>query len=533
MVLTVPAALSRRSVALTSLAAMSDEVDFSVLVGALPDLLAVADRDGIVYANPAWTATLGIAVGDLVGGDFFEHVHVDDREQTMQVLKEVWDGTPNTTYSNRLRHGDGHFIDVRWSLVAHGDLLQATGRDISQYRELREKLGESIAVSAGVLATAVDPIIVIDVRGHIFQANEATATLLGYETEDLIGQNVSLLMPEPYRSEHDGYLTAYLEGGDPKVIGRGREVQARRSDGTTFPISLSVSEVMAGERRLFTGIIHDLSERNRQREQLREAARVLELRVEERTQALQQLLTEFRRSNEDLERFAYIASHDLQAPLRNVRQGLELLDEHLAEQTGQGFDEEAQDLRGLVMDSIGRMESLIAGLLSYSRVQTSEGQTESERVDLGQLADDVVGLLAMELDDAGAAVEIQSLPTLEGRGSLLGQVLQNLISNAIRYRSPERDLLITLSGETTDGHVELRVADNGMGIDPSQHDRIFEMFRRGSEEHGGVGIGLALCRRIIEGHGGTISVESRPGDGATFVCRLPIAAGPRIGDLSL
>jgi len=529
------------------MAAMTDSVDFPALVDGLPDMVAVAGRDRIVYANPAWTSTLGWSVDDVVNGDFFELVHPEDREETARVIDAVWAGRPNVRYGNRLRHSDGHYIDVRWSLVAEDGLLHATGRDISQYRLLREQLGESLAISSGVFATAVDPVIVIDTKGSVIDANQATATLLGYELAEIVGRNVSMLMPEPYQSEHDGYLAAYLAGGDPKVIGRGREVEAQRSDGTTFPIALSVSEVITDQRHLFTGIIHDLSERNRQREQLQEAARVLEQRVADRTHALERLLSEFRRSNEDLERFAYIASHDLQAPLRNVRQGLELLDEHLAESGEAGFDDEADELRSLVMDSIGRMESLIAGLLSYSRVQTSEGQTNLEDVDLQALTADVLGLIALDVEDAGATITVGELPTIRGRESLLGQVLQNLLANALRYGAPERPLEVSITAELVDGTdsaesvVELRIADNGVGIAPSQHERIFEMFRRGADQqdtsgdpgHGGVGIGLALCRRIIEGHHGTIRVDSTPGVGSTFICRLPTQAQPRVGDLKL
>lgn len=511
---------------------MTDEVDFAALVQGLPDMVAVANRKQVVYANTAWTTTLGWAVEDIVGGDFFALIHPDDRAQTEQVISDVWAGTPNVRYGNRLRHHDGHYIDVRWSLIAHGDLLHATARDISPYRELREQLGESLAISSGVLATAVDPVIVIDTGGTVIEANQATAVLLGYEVAEIVGQNVSMLMPEPYRSEHDGYLSAYLAGGEAKVIGRGREVEARRSDGTTFPIALSVSEVITGQRQLFTGIIHDLTERNRQREQLEEAARVLEARVAERTMALQHLLSEFERSNEDLERFAYIASHDLQAPLRNVRQGLELLDEHLLESSEAGFDDEAMELRGLVLDSIGRMESLIAGLLSYSRVQTSEGQTKLDDVDLQQLVAQVLGLLAADIADAKATVVVGDLPALQGRESLLAQVVQNLVANSLRYGAANRSLEIEIDAQIIDDTVELRITDNGIGIEPSQHERIFEMFRRGTEAHNGVGIGLALCRRIVEGHGGTIEVESTPGSGATFLCRLPVKGRHRVRDLS-
>ncbi len=219
-----------------------------------------------------------------------------------------------------------------------------------------------------VLRTAVDPIIVIDQEGRILRANQATERLFGYSGDYLVGKNVSMLMPEPYRSEHDGYLGRYLRTGDARIIGIGREVVGQKADGSTFPMSLAVSEAKTGQDHLFTGIIHDLTERNRQRDELASANAHLEERVLERTEQLETALVETRRSNRDLEQFAYVASHDLQAPLRNVRQGIELLDDHLVENLGSHFDDEANQLRELTVGAVVRMEEMIRGLLSYSRL---------------------------------------------------------------------------------------------------------------------------------------------------------------------
>lgn len=376
------------------------------------------------------------------------------------------------------------------------------------------------AVANAILRTAVDPIIVIQPCGTIVNANRATTDLFGYAFDDLVGSNVNMLMPEPYRSEHDGYLTRYLTNGGPRIIGIGREVEAQRADGSVFPMALAVSEVQTDNDHLFTGIIHDLTERNRQRDELSLANTELEARVEERTDQLRVLLDEVRRSNRDLEQFAYIASHDLQAPLRNVRQGLELLDEHLQETVGALFDNEAQELRDLVIAAVSRMEELIRGLLAYSRVEQHHDDRES--IDLNQVAGDVVAILQPEVDSVSGTVTVEDLPTVVADPIQLGQVFQNLVENALRYRSDERDLAVTIMcRDTRDGQVAIAIADNGCGIEPAHHDRIFELFRRGHSGYDGVGLGLAICQRIIEGHGGTIWVESEAGSGATFVFTLP------------
>lgn len=378
-----------------------------------------------------------------------------------------------------------------------------------------------------VLEAAVDPIIVIDSAGIMLTANPATSDLFGYANSELLGRNVSMLMPEPYRSEHDGYLARYLTTGERHIIGIGREVEAQRSDGSIFPMALAVSQVdLPGESPRFAGIIHDISARVDAARRLQEANEQLEERVQQRTDELRLSLAELNRSNRDLEQFAYIASHDLRAPLRNVRQGVGLLDDHLKTTLGGGFDDEANELRDLTERAIDRMDDLINGLLAYSRVhQTGELATES--VDLARLAADVVESMEIEIEDAGAAVEVSALPTVIGNRTQLRQLLTNLIQNSLKYRSSSAPPRIDVSCDQTDGHWVISVQDNGIGVDPDQHHRIFDLFRRGHTGYDGVGIGLAICQRIVERHRGEIWVESQPNEGAAFHFSLPAPGGGR------
>ena len=377
-------------------------------------------------------------------------------------------------------------------------------------------------LTQAILDTAVDPIIVIDERGVIEEANQATTTLLGHDRAALIGRNVSMLMPEPFRSEHDGYLERYLRTGEARIIGSGREVVAQRADGSEFPIQLSVSEVVSEENghRRFTGIIHDLTERFTAERALQEANRTLEARVETRTAELRTLLVELERSNRDLEQFAYIASHDLQTPLRNVRQGLELLDEHLEETIGAGFDDEASELRRLVSAAVVRMEDLIDGLLSFSRVDRRT-DAPAIAVDLNDVVSELRQLFTIDIEEANVELEVGALPTVVGDRTQLRQLLQNLLQNALKYRSVDDDPKVTISGVENNGEWIISVGDNGIGIDPNQHDRIFDLFRRGHAGYDGVGLGLAIAQRIVERHDGRIWVESEAGQGATFHFALP------------
>jgi PAS domain S-box-containing protein len=378
------------------------------------------------------------------------------------------------------------------------------------------------AIARAILEAAVDAIIVISPIGAILSANEATVKLFGWEQEQMVGRNVSMLMPEPYRSEHDHYLERYLATGAAHIIGIGREVEAQRADGTIFPMSLSVSEVKTGELHLFTGIIHDLTERNRQRDALERANEELEMRVAERTRELDESLEELQRSNRDLDQFASVASHDLKTPLRNVRQALELLEEHLTGGLGVEFDDEATELRNFTFDAATRMEDLIDGLLAYARVQ---GASVDDVVDLGDVVAGVVAAVHLDLEELDATLDIAELPMVVGSGVQLRQVFFNLVGNAIRYRSPERTLALAIEVEELGERVQVTLRDNGVGIDEDHHGRIFELFRRVQKTSEGVGLGLAICQRVIEAHGGTIRVESEPGAGSAFIFDLPLAAG--------
>ncbi len=389
-----------------------------------------------------------------------------------------------------------------------------------------------------VLRTAVDPIIIIEQDGTMAHVNQATERLLGYRAGDLIGRNISMLMPEPHRSAHDGYLANYLATGEASIIGIGREVEAVRADGSVLPMSLAVSETHFDGRSWFTGVLHDLTQRRQVEADLREATERLEERVRERTAQLEASMVELSRSNRDLEQFAYIASHDLQAPLRNVRQGLELLDDHLEETRGERFEGEAAELRDLTMAAVLRMEEMIRGLLSYSRLDRT-GQPPRQSVDLAALADEVVDQLRPQLAEVGGRVEVGPLPTVDGDEIQLRQLLQNLLENATKYRHDDRPLVISVEAERADGDDNdnnggddggwrVTVADNGIGIDHDQRDRVFELFRRAHAGYEGVGLGLAICQRIVERHGGDIWVDDEPDGGSAFRFTLP-GAEPETG----
>ena len=224
------------------------------------------------------------------------------------------------------------------------------------------------------------------------------------------------------------------------------------------------------------------------------------------------------RSNQELERFAYVASHDLQEPLRMIASYTELLQQRY----GDRLDERADRYIEYAADGARRMQSMISGLLEFSRIK--EPDEELEPVDLNDVLDSVRRDVSVALVEAGGRLEVEtSLPVVRGDWDRLAQVFRNLISNAIKFRDEEPPR-VRVTAEAGDGVWRIGVQDNGIGIDPEYFDRVFVVFKRLNtrREYGGAGIGLALCRKIVEHHGGRIELESEPGVGSTFTVVLPI-----------
>jgi PAS domain S-box-containing protein len=367
-------------------------------------------------------------------------------------------------------------------------------------RESRERR-ESEERLRAVVDTAADAIITIDPLGSIQSFNPAATRLFGYAAAEVIGRNVSLLMPEPDRSQHDGYLRRYLESGEPHVIGVGREVTAQRKDGSRMPIGLAVSEMHLGSRRMFTGILHDLT--HRKRAEARQAELIDDLQV----------------VNEELKNFAYVVSHDLKAPLR----GIGSLADWLLSDYADKLDDQGREYLTLMKGRVSRMDALIDGILVYSRI----GRVNETHVavDLNALVAETVQMLAPPPE---VVVTVEgTLPTVIGEHIRLQQVFQNLISNAIKHRDKPEGRIRIACTDAGDAW-QLSVADNGPGIETRHHERIFQLFQvlTPRDQKESTGVGLALVKKIVELYGGRVWLESRPGEGSTFFFTLPKAGPP-------
>ena len=356
-------------------------------------------------------------------------------------------------------------------------------------------MGERESILQSILDTAVDSIITIDARGVIESVNKATTERFGYEEAELIGQNVRVLMPSEYAEQHDGFLKSYLDTGRAKIIGIGREVPCLRKDGTTFPGDLAVSEIELEDRKLFTGILRDLTERKTAEEQL--------AKVVGRVEAAEELAS--------VGTLVAGLAHEIGTPMGVIRGHAKLLEKAVD-------GDRARWRLETIQQQIERISRIIQSLLNMARPKASERVP----VALVPLIETTLSFLSEKLGRR----QVEIVRDFEASGSIVGdperlqQLLLNLFLNAVDSMPDGGELRVGVHGDRHAGTM-LTVEDTGIGIEPENLSRIFDAFYTSKEAGTGNGLGLMVASRIAADHGGTIEVESSVGEGTLFRVHLP------------
>lgn len=343
-----------------------------------------------------------------------------------------------------------------------------------------------------VFEAAPGAMLVVDAQHHISMANAQVEELFGYPREELLGQPVSMLLPLELRLRHDELMRGVKDIDRSRAMGAGRELRGRHKNGADIPLEIGLNPLRSGQQEpMFLVILADITLHKKEEARLARIAENLE------------------RSNKDLEQFAYVASHDLKAPLRAIKTLARWIEQDAQGQLPERSHEHLEKLQGRVL----RMERLLDDLLEYSRV--GRKRNKLERVDTAEVAQVAVGLAS---PPEGFQVHLPSpMPVLEAERVPLEQVFRNLFHNAIKHHHKEQGE-ISVSWEERGDQILFSVQDDGPGIKPEFHERIFQMFKtlRRRDEVEGSGMGLALIKKIVEHQGGTVWVESQPEQGATF-----------------
>jgi two-component system sensor kinase FixL len=390
------------------------------------------------------------------------------------------------------RHRNGAMFPVHLSVgeMHIGGERKFTGllRDLSKRVHLEGALGASEARWQAVVDSAVDGIIVIDAHGRVEAFNRAAERLFGYGADEVLGRNVDMLMPSPYREEHDTYLSRYLATGRAKIIGIGREVQGRRKDGTTFPLHLSVGEITIQGERKFTGILHDLTSRVALEGQLREQAALVRLGE-----------------------MAAVIAHEVKNPLAGIRGAIQVFGDRL---TPGGTN--TQILKEIV-SRIDALDQMMKDLLLFAR------PPKPRRVptDLVPLVKTTASLLSADPALHDVDIEVDgAAPPVAADADMLKVVFQNLLINSAHAMRGKGRIRVAV--EPAETSCQIAFIDGGPGIPLEIREKIFTPFF--TTKSRGSGLGLPTAKRLIEAHNGQIAIDCPPTGGTTVVIRLPLGA---------
>ena len=389
-----------------------------------------------------------------------------------------------------------------------------------------------------IIENAIDGIITIDDKGTIEHLNPAALELFGYHREELVGHNVSVLMPEPDHSRHDKYLSNYKQTGEKHIIGVGREVNGKRKNGTVFPFRLGVSEIKFTDRKIYTGFIHDLSKEKANEEQIKTYTEKLEIKIKERTRDLVKLVSELEMAKENMRalfqkekelnqlktRFVSMASHEFRTPLSSMQLSASLIDKYTSKQDVAGVEKHTSKIK----NSINNLTTILNDFLSLEKLEAGKVEVAAQSFNIIAFAEEIAEEMQMITkqnqhiiyEHTGTTANVYLDP------NLLRNCIINLISNSVKYSG--EDTLIQFNSIVKDDELILEVKDNGIGIPEADLNNLFEPFFRAHNtgDIPGTGLGLNIVKRYVGLMNGTVTCKSEQNSGTVFTLSFPFENKP-------
>lgn len=374
-------------------------------------------------------------------------------------------------------------------------------------RRLRDRLN-------ALFLHATEGIIITNSHGLIEMINPAAEKQFGYGSGELTGQGIEVLVPTHVATKHKKHRSDFNHATNNRQMGAGLDLSGKRKDNTEFPLEISLSRYTLDAEQYAVAFINDITERKKREQELKQSH-----------EELQKYAAMLKETNEELESFAYISSHDLQEPLRKIQS----FGSRIMMDPATKFSEASADYMTRVLNAAVRMQNLINDLLTFSRLTTRD--KIRTQVDLTQVTNEVLADLEVLIEKNNAKVTVNGLSNIMAEPTQMRQLFQNLISNAIKFRSPDKDPAVNITGKNIriydKEYLEIKFEDNGIGFDEKYSDKIFGIFQRlNGSQHEGSGIGLTICKKIVTRHGGTIHANSKPGRGSFFTILLPITGNP-------
>lgn len=460
-----------------------------------PTLINIKDLAGrYVLINQKAETVLGITNEEIRGKTPFDIFSEETAEQIIAHDKQVIDSQSSLKIEENVlsEYGIQTLLSVRFPIFDNNGELIAIGGIFTDITE-RKNAEEEMLVKERAIESSINAIAIADLQGNLSYVNDSFLRLWGYDDKaNVIGEKVL----DFWHSQEQAMEVVQSLGANGHWTG---ELVGKKKDGSRFDVQLSANMVLdkAQTPICMMASFIDITEQKRAEQQLKETLRELE------------------RSNKELEQFAYVASHDLQEPLRMVTSYLQLLEKRYENQ----LDEDAQEFIYYAVDGAKRMQSLISDLLSYSRIKSRAKSMKN--VDFQEIVERAKEHLKFMIEESEAEITYDELPTLKVDRGQMVQLIQNLINNSIKYN--DNKPVIHISAKKQNSEWIFSVTDNGIGINAKYSERVFQIFQRlhTKREYSGTGIGLAICKKIIERHNGKIWVESEENNGATFYFSIP------------